>query len=74
MIIRRQDWADEGDIVVALVDMEEATLKRYYPHPEEGYVDLAAENPEIPTQRIMLNDSGPLIIQGVAVQVLHRLK
>ena len=74
VIIRRQDWADEGDIVVALVDMEEATLKRYYPHPEEGYVDLAAENPEIPTQRIMLNDSGPLIIQGVAVQVLHRLK
>ena len=74
VIIRKQDWADEGDIVVALVDREDATLKRYYPSPEEGYVDLVAENPDIPVQRIMLNETEPFMIQGVAVQVLHNLR
>ena len=74
VIVRKQDWADEGDIVVALVDREEATLKRYYPNPEEGYVDLVAENPDVPVQRIPLDESEPLAIQGVAVQVLHNLK
>ena len=56
------------------MDLEEATLKRYFPKPEEGCIDLVAENPEVPTQRIMLNEAEPFIIQGVAVQVLHRLK
>ena len=74
VIIRKQDWADEGDIVVALVEREEATLKRYYPHPEEGFVDLVAENPEVPVQRIPLDESEPFAIQGVAVHVLHKLK
>ena len=34
---------------------------------------LAAENPEVKTQRIMLNDAEPFVIQGVAVKVLHNL-
>ena len=74
VIIRKQDWADPGQIVVALVDREEATLKRYYPHPEEGYIDLVAENPEVPVQRIPLDELEPFTIQGVAVKVLHNLE
>ena len=74
VIIRKQNFAEKGQIVVALVEGEEATLKRYYPNTEEGYVDLAAENPEVKTQRIMLNDSEPFVIQGVAVRVLHNLE
>ena len=73
VIIRQQSVAEKGQIVAALVG-EEATLKRYDPHEEEGYVDLVAENPDIPVQRIQLNDYEPLLIQGVAVKVLHNLE
>lgn len=68
VIIRQQNTADNGDIVVALVD-DEATLKRFYTtedphvsrlHPEnEAYADFTVEN---------------LRIQGIAVNVIKKLK
>jgi repressor LexA len=44
VVIRRQADAANGDIVAALVDGEEATVKRF--RREEGVVTLLAENPD----------------------------
>lgn len=43
-VIRRQETANERDIVVALVDGEEATLKRF--HSQSNEIELRAENPD----------------------------
>lgn len=48
VVIRRQDHADTGDIVVALVDDEEATLKRL--RRRGGSVALEAANPAYETK------------------------
>jgi len=40
--VHQQDWAEEGDIVVALLD-DEATLKRFHRTP--AAIHLLAENP-----------------------------
>jgi repressor LexA len=45
LIVRKQDHADDGDIVVALVDGDEATVKRFF--RENGRVRLQPENPEM---------------------------
>lgn len=69
VIIRKQSTAEYGDIIVALVNNSDTTLKRYcfddskrrvYLHPENStYGDI------YPTS---------LVIQGVAVKVLKDLK
>ena len=71
VICRQQQTADRGQVVVALVNREEATLKRYYPNPEEGYVDLVPENDEMPVQRIDLKKGTAFEIQGVAVKEIR---
>ena len=48
VVIRKTDTARDGEIVVALVDQEEATLKRL--HRENGQVALHAANPEYETR------------------------
>lgn len=67
VVIRQQNYADEGDIVVALME-DEATLKRYYPEPEKRRVRLHPENSSM--KDIIVRDC---IIQGVAVKVLKDL-
>lgn len=67
VIIRKQDTADPGQIVVALME-EEATLKRYYPEPQNKRVRLHPENPEM--RDIYVENC---VIQGVAVKVLKDL-
>jgi repressor LexA len=42
VIVRRQETARAGEIVVALIE-DEATVKRY--QPRRGRVELVAENP-----------------------------
>jgi len=69
VIIRQQDTAVPGQVVVALVDENTATLKRYYPRPEEQIVELRPENDEFETQIIDLKEK-PFAIQGIAVKVL----
>jgi repressor LexA len=49
VVIRRQDVADSGDIVVALIDDHEATLKRLR-HQKGGRVALEAANPAYETR------------------------
>ncbi len=47
-LIRAQRIANDGDIVVALIDQDEATLKTFY--RKEGRIILEAANPAYPTQ------------------------
>ena len=67
VLIRQQNTAETGQIVVALME-EEATLKRYYPEPQWGRIRLHPENS-------MMTDIyvDSCIIQGVAVKVLKDL-
>ena len=68
VIVRQQDTADPGQIVVALID-DEATLKRYWPEPEKRRIRLQPENPEM--EDIYVDSC---LIQGVAVRVLKNLE
>lgn len=45
LVVRRQAHAEDGDIVVALVDGEEATVKRFF--RDDGRVRLQPENPSM---------------------------
>ena len=68
VVIRKQDTARKGDIVVALVNDIENTLKRYYVDEVRHKVILHPENPEYPDMEF---DS--IVIQGVAVHVIKSL-
>jgi repressor LexA len=67
VIIRRADTAGNGDIVVALVEQEEATLKRIY--RQGGKVSLEAANPNYETRHF-----GPdqVEVQGRLVGLIRR--
>ena len=67
VIIRRCDTAENGDIVVALVEQEEATLKRL--RKKGSTVALEAANPEFKT-RIFGPDQ--VDIQGRLVGLIRR--
>lgn len=64
VLVKKQNFADPGQVVVALVE-DEATLKRYYPEPENHRVRLHPENSKMDDIYV-----GGCIIQGVAVKVL----
>ena len=67
VIIRRQDSADTGDIIVALIDDEEATLKRF--RKRGASVALEAANPSYET-RIFGPDR--VKIQGKLISLMRR--
>lgn len=67
VVVRKQNTADEGDIVVALVD-NETTLKRFYIDKEKKCVRL---HPENRTMNDILVKS--CYIQGVAQHVIKAL-
>ena len=67
VLVKRQDYAQPGQIVVALMD-EEATLKRYFPEPKAGLIRLHPENQEL--DDIIVESC---LIQGVAVNVIKGL-
>ena len=67
VLIRQQDTAEDGQIVVALID-DEATLKRFYPEPENHRIRLHPENSHMTD--IFVDKCE---IQGVAVKVLKDL-
>lgn len=67
VIIKRQDTADNGDIVVALIDDEEATLKRL--RKKGGSIALEAANESYET-RILGADR--VQIQGKLVSLMRR--
>ena len=67
VIIRKQDNAETGDIIVALIDDEEATLKRL--RRRGASIALEAANPAYET-RIFGPDR--VRIQGKLVSLLRR--
>lgn len=68
VIVRQQDTAKEGEIVVALVN-DEATLKRYYVDKRKKKIRLHPENPELSDMYFDKVD-----IQGVAIKVMKDVK
>ncbi|MCU7877634.1 MAG: transcriptional repressor LexA [Candidatus Thiodiazotropha sp. (ex Lucinoma borealis)] len=70
VIIERCDTADDNAIVVALIDDEEATLKRLR-RLKSGRIKLIAENPDIPP---MIYAAKRVRIQGVLVCQLRQYR
>lgn len=68
VLIRQQNYADEGQIVVALME-DEATLKRFYTEPKKHRIRLHPENSRM--DDIYVDNCE---IQGVAVKVLKDLE
>lgn len=66
VVIRETEAADNGDIVVALVEGHEATLKRY--HREGGMIALEAANPAYETRRY---PEDQVSIQGLLVGLIR---
>lgn len=66
VVIREQDTANNGDIVVALVEGHEATLKRF--RRVKGMIALEAANPEYET-RILRDDQ--VQVQGRLVGLIR---
>ena len=69
VIVRQQETAETGQVIVALMDGNTATLKRYYPRLDDRIVELRPENDEYETQIVDLKERA-FAIQGVAVKVL----
>ena len=67
VVVKKQDHAKAGDIVVALVG-NETTLKTYYPEPEKQRVRLHPENRTM--KDIIVREC---YIQGVAKHVIKKL-
>ncbi len=74
VVIRRCEVADPGQIVVALVDDEEATLKRYYPDSETT-VRLQPQSSDPAIRPIIVDLSAQTLrIQGVVANVIKTVK
>lgn len=73
VVVRQQNYADPGQIIVALIDNEDATLKRFRPHSDGQYIDLVPENDKFKVRTVDLSCE-TLEIQGVAVKVLKDLE
>jgi len=67
VIIRQQDYASSGDIVVALIDQQEVTLKRLKLH-RHNMLELRPENPSMVP---MVYSAERVTIQGVVVSQLR---
>ena len=67
VIIERRDQAENGETVVALLDNESATLKRFY--REKDHVRLQPANADM--QPIIVKE-GNFKIQGVVIGVLRK--
>lgn len=67
VVVRKQNFADEGDIIVALVDNQN-TLKRYYRDDERKKIVLHPENRRM--KDILVDEC---YIQGVACHIIKAL-
>ncbi len=67
VVVKKQNYANYGDIVVALVG-NETTLKTYYPEPDKKRIRLHPENSSM--KDIIVTECD---IQGVAKHVIKKL-
>lgn len=66
VILKKQDFAQNGDIVVALIDNEYATLKRYY--KEKDHIRLQPANATMEPFRI----KGDVKVQGKLMGLIRQ--
>ena len=66
VICAPRQYAENGEIVVALIRQEEATVKRFF--RRKDHIELHPENPAYPPQRYRFDD---ILVQGKVVGV-HR--
>ena len=73
VLLRRQETAENGQIVACLVDGEDATLKRF--RVQKGVVILQPENPAYEPKLIPIREfeTGAARIIGVAVKLVRDL-
>lgn len=69
VIAEKREYAENGETVVALLDNEKATLKRFY--REKGHVRLQPANLEM--EPIIVKE-GDFKIQGVVIGVIRKFK
>ncbi|VAX30828.1 SOS-response repressor and protease LexA [hydrothermal vent metagenome] len=69
VIIEKRESAENGETIVALLDNDKATLKRFY--REKGKVRLQPANPDM--QPLIVQD-GDFKIQGVVIGVMRKFK
>jgi repressor LexA len=67
LVVRQTNRAAAGDLVIALVEGRETTVKRF--HPERNHVRLQPSNRELKPIRVRKQD---VQIQGVVVGLLRR--
>lgn len=68
VVVHGRQSADNGEMVIALVNGSEATVKKFYREPG-GWVRLQPANPAMVPLRFPEND---ILIQGVVVGVIRR--
>ncbi len=65
-ICRPRQYANNKEIVVALVHGQEATVKRFFLHP--GFIELRPENPEFKPQTYDFDD---VLVQGKVIGIIR---
>jgi repressor LexA len=65
-ICEPRQYARDGEIVVALINDEEATVKRFFLRPD--HIELRAENPAYPAMRYGFDE---VLVQGKVVGILR---
>jgi repressor LexA len=69
VIVEKRDWADDGEMVVALIGKTEATLKRL--RHSRGKIILEPSNR---TYKPMVFNAGEVTVQGVVVGILRKYR
>ena len=69
VVIKKQSFADEGQIVVAMVNEGDCTLKRYYVDSRRKKIRLHPENDEM---QDMYFDN--VDIQGIAIKIIKSIE
>src|SRR3989338_8250223 len=67
VLVKNQSTAENGQKVVALIDNQEATLKKFY--REKGHIRLQPANKNI--EPIILDKGVPVAIQGIVLDVIR---
>ncbi len=65
VVLQKQDYANDGDIVVALLEDGSATLKEY--HKEKNYIRLQPRNRQYPPIKVK-----QVVIQGKVVGIVRK--
>jgi repressor LexA len=63
-----RQYAENGEIIVALIHGEEATVKRFFLQP--GHVELRPENPDFPVMRYGFDE---VLVQGRVIGIQRSL-